>query len=149
MFCCGCIGVLNAFCGWRGWEYCVVVGLRASKRDKSGVIVLEVGCCGLIGTVIELLDMAVVAELGVDQAKDGVVDVFDTFLGDCTCAGAESHPPSRGLDGDVGPAFPLTRRSKSISGSSEAPLLLNAFVAPKDMKSSLALAWVPFAPDSS
>lgn len=104
------------------------------------MIVLEAGCCGRIGIVIEFADIAVVAELGVDQAKDGVVDVFETFLGVWACEGPESQPLSMGFDGEVGPALPLTNRSKSISGSSDAPLLLNALVAPNDMKSSLAFA---------
>ena len=112
-------------------------------------MVLEAGCCGRIGTVIEFPDMAVVAELGVDHENDGVVDVFERFLGVWACAGPESHPLSRGFDGDVGPALPFTRRSKSISGSSDPALVLNALGAPNDMKSSLAFVCAPFAPDNS
>jgi hypothetical protein len=79
-----------------------------------------------------------------------VRSVFEssTFI-DCDILGVASQPPPRVLDEPVVPKVPFTSRSKSISGSSDPPLVPNALSAPNDMKSSLAFAFEPFEPDNS
>lgn len=62
----------------------------------------------------------------------------------------ESHPEFAEVGEVTLPALPFTSLSKSISGSSDGPLLTEkAFVAAKDMKSSFPDAFVPFDPPSS
>ena len=57
-----------------------MVGVRASKRDRSGVIVLETGpCCGL-RAAIEPPGSDGVVGLGVDHAKDAL-DELEAFWG--------------------------------------------------------------------
>ena len=62
---------MRLLCGCRGCENCVVDGVRASNRDKSGVIVREAGpCCGLM-VAIEFAEADGAAGLGVDQENAG------------------------------------------------------------------------------
>jgi hypothetical protein len=78
-----------------------------------------------------------------------VMSVFgSTTFTDCDLLGVASQPP-RVLDEPVVPEVPFTSRSKSISGSSDPPLVPKALSAPNDMKSSLAFAFEAFEPDSS
>lgn len=79
-----------------------------------------------------------VVGLGVDQEKAAALDCAGA--GDVADAlgGPASQPESNGFGDPIVALFPFTRRSKSISPPSEAPLLdENAFGAPNDMKSSL------------
>lgn len=120
-------------------------------RERSGVMVLEAGFagCGFNAAFMELLLLwkEGVVGLGVDQANAAC---FGWAFRGVADAGAESQPESMGSEDSLPPAFPFTRRSKSISPPS-APLLdvPNALVPPKDMKSSLRAAPEPFVPESS
>lgn len=92
--------------------------------------------------------MVAVVGLGVDHAKDALPVCAEGLAG-CAVAGVASHPEFVEVGDITVPALPFTNLSKSISGSSDGPLLIaNAFGAPKDMKSSFPDAF-PLDPPNS
>lgn len=139
--------------GCRGWENWVVEGLRASNRERSGVMVREIGfCCGLstwfIADDLLLVKFCWEFGLGVDHEKEAG---FDGSVALLVCrfvafAGMVSQPPSIVLaTKPVAPVFPCTSRSKSSSVLS-APLLLGKPVTPPNaMKSSFCVGRGPEA----